>query len=280
MVTENAPAGLRSVLLRVEPGDQDALITELWQCGTLGIIEEADGLRAFFLEADLTAILGKFTGQIVETRAEGISAAPEFAKQDWDPIAVGRRFWIAPSWVEDSTPPERIRLAIDNPNAFGSGRHESTQLVLKALEELVPLKGTVLDIGCGSGILSQAAILLGAAKVFACDIHEDAIGSAQAQLPSGLFLGSADAVRSQTGDIVIANISAKVIDALAWELSRVTKPDGVLILAGFIQERTPMHFTPEQVTQQGDWLCWLCRADSISGDVRAPVSHAHPLQWW
>ncbi len=211
---------MQSILLRCEPCDREALVTELWEQGTAGILEEDRGLRAFFEDG---AAIEFFKDRTIEIRAEERPDPSDFPKQDWDPIAVGKRFWIAPSWVDGPTPPGRIRLAIESPNAFGTGRHESTQLALEALEEHVTACDVVLDIGSGSGILSQAAHLLGARKVFSCDIHDDAIAASQAQLRSHLFQGSADAIRGQIGDVVVANISAKVIDRLAWELNRISQ---------------------------------------------------------
>ncbi len=217
-------------------------------------------MRAFFDETpDIAMILDIFAGRTVEARAEVPPNLSDFPKQEWEPILVGARFWIAPSWVDQPTPPGRIRLAIDSSNSFGTGRHESTQLALEALEQQVTRGCTVLDIGTGSGILSQAALLLGAGKVFSCDIHEDAIASSKPQLQSRLFLGSAEAIATRAGDVVLANITAEVINALSWELTRITKPDGILILTGFIQGNTPTHFSPEKITKRGDWLCWLCR---------------------
>jgi ribosomal protein L11 methylase PrmA len=267
---------MQSILLRYEPCDRESLVTELWEHGTVGILEEVRGLRAFFEDG---AALQFFSGRMIEIRAEVPPDPSDFAKRDWDPIFVGKRFWIAPSWVDQPTAPGRIRLAIDSPNAFGTGRHESTQLALEALEEHVTTSDVVLDIGSGSGILSQAALLLGAGEVFSCDIHDDAIASSQAQLRSRLFQGSADALRSQTGDVVLANISTKVIDALSWELNRITKPNGLLILTGFIRENPPKDFSPERITERGDWLCWLCRPEAVGAGKRL-ASHSHSLEWW
>lgn len=256
-------------------------MTELWQHGTLGIIEEPYGLRAFFDDdVDLSSDLSAFADRTLEIRSELPPDPSDFPKQNWDPILVGNRFWIAPSWIDQPTPPGRIRLAIDNPIAFGTGRHESTQLVLEALEQYVSPTATVLDIGCGSGILSQAALLLGAREVFSCDIHTDAIASAMQQLHCRSFLGSADAIKDQIGDIVLANISAKVVDALSSELNRISKPDGILILSGFIRDNPPAHFSPEKITECGDWLCWLCRPQASRSVHAGPVSHTHSLQWW
>ena len=272
---------MQSILIQSAPSDQEEIITELWQHGTLGIIEESEGLRAFFDEtADLPSLFRIVSGRIIETRTELPPDPADFPKQDWDPILIGDRFWIAPSWVNQPIPPNRIRLAIDNPNAFGTGRHESTQLALEALEQHVTSASTILDIGCGSGILSQAALLLGARNVFSCDIHNDAIASAKPQLQPHLFLGSADSVRNQIGDIVVANISAKVIDALAWELNRITKANGLLILTGFIEDKLPTRFSPTRITERGDWRCWLCHPQPVTQDDVSSGARAHSLQWW
>jgi len=269
---------LRSILLRPQLSTEEALVTELWQHGTAGIIEEPDGWRAFFEDnPTLPAILEIFAGRIVAMRDEPEPDPADFPKQDWDPILVGKRFWIAPSWVDQPTPPDRMRLAIDSPNAFGTGRHETTQLALEALEQHLTPGETVLDIGSGSGILSQAALLLGARCIFSCDIHPDAIAASRSLLPSRLFLGTADAIRPQTGDIVLANISAKVVDALSWELKRITKPDGLLVLTGFLRDNPPIHFAPEKILERGDWLCWLCRPDETK---MLPKPYLQPLQWW
>ena len=269
---------MRSILFRADPAAHDALTTGLWQHGTLGILEEPEGWRAFFEDnANLSAILEGLGATVVSTRQEAEHTPPDFVKQDWDPILVGQQFWIAPSWVCHPTPPGRIRLTIDTGNAFGTGRHETTQLALEALEQYLTPGDTVLDIGSGSGILSQAALMLGAGGVFSCDLEPSAITASKPQLRSGLFLGTADAVRSLTGDIVLANISTKVIDALAWELKRVTKPTGLLVLTGFVHDNPPIHFAPEKVFHRGDWLCWLCRPDPTQS---LPKPYIHPLQWW
>lgn len=271
---------MQSILLRSDAAGQDSIITELWQHGTLGVIEEPTGLRAFFDNSrDLGDVLAFFAARTLETRTESPPDPANFPKQDWDPIIVGERFWIAPSWVDQPVPPDRIRLAIDNPNAFGTGRHESTQLALEALEQNLRSTDIVVDIGSGSGILSQAALRLGAGQVFSCDIHVDAINSTKAQLQPRLFLGSADAVRTQTADLVLANISAKVIDALSRELNRITKPNGLLVLTGFIRDHPPERFSPEKVTERGDWLCWFCRPQP-GAERDARVAQTHPLEWW
>ena len=272
---------MQSILLCPDPFDTDAIIAELWERGTSGIIEEVQGLRAFFEDTiDLSPILALYPHIAVEIRHENSSESSNFSRQGWDPILVGRSFFIAPSWVDQPTPAGRLRLTMDGTNAFGSGRHESTQLVLEALEQYLKPDGIVLDIGCGSGILSQAAALLGATHIFSCDIHPDSIGSTRSQPRSAAFLGSADAIRSHIGDLVLVNISARVLEALASELRRIAKPGALLILAGFIRDDPPKGFTPEKVFDSGDWCCWLCRPEGIAAREQTIPLQPYSAQWW
>lgn len=251
---------MQSILFNTDIRDRDALVTELWEHGTAGIIEEGKNLRAFFDDgADLQPIFHSYAGSILEKRREQAADLQQFERNDWDGILVGNKFFAAPSWANCPVPPGRIPLAIDTTVAFGTGRHESTQVAIEALERYLPTGATVLDVGCGSGILSAAASLLGAGQIISCDLDPNAVASTQQQVSSPVFLGSADAIRTAAADLVMANISAHVIDALAAELHRITKPDGLLVLAGFVRENTPKQWKPEHVLERGDWLAWICR---------------------
>jgi ribosomal protein L11 methyltransferase len=265
-----------SILIPSNPDDQDMLIAALWEQGTSGIIEELIGLRAFFDDAIDPAHLQFLKG---EFRRESEEPKASFALENWDPILIGERFFIAPPWVNPALPCGRLRLNIDAASAFGTGRHETTQLCLQALEKHLKPGACVLDIGCGSGILSAAAHLLNAGPIFGCDIHEDAMQSARLHVQSPLFLGSVDAVRPAIADLVLANISARILDHIAADLKRILRPAGLLILSGFIADNPPKHFHPVEETIQGDWLCWICRRDDIRpAAVIDPNSHSQ--DWW
>jgi ribosomal protein L11 methyltransferase len=203
-----------------------------------------------------------------------------FARENWDPIFIGERFMIAPPWVDTPVPAGRFRLTIDAATAFGTGRHETTQLCLEALERNLKTSTAVVDIGCGSGILCAAAQLLGARTIFGCDIHEDAIEAAGQHTRVPLFLGSADAVCTAASDLVLANISARVLDHIAADLKRILKPAGLVILSGFLRENPPKLFEPSQETQQGEWLCWVCRRDDIHPSADASDPNIHSPDWW
>jgi ribosomal protein L11 methyltransferase len=136
--------------------------------------------------------------------------------------------------------------------AFGTGVHETTQLCMEALERLLKPGMRVLDVGTGSGILAQAAGLLGAGKVYACDTDPVAV-----EIAGGGFIGSVDAVAAGSCDLVVANISPEAIVGLAPDLLRVLRPGGVLLASGFelrevrqVQTALP---PAREVRHKGNW---------------------------
>ena len=144
------------------------------------------------------------------------------------------------------------------------------------MERLISPESVVLDVGCGSGILSLAAELLGACRVISCDIDEDAIRLARGLASKEIFTGSADALSAECADVVLANISAVVLDRLAFDLRRVGKQQGKLVVSGFIEERLPLCYTPRESWKKGDWLCWVCGAEDVCAGGRG----FHPRKVW
>ena len=135
---------------------------------------------------------------------------------------------------------------------------------------------TTLDVGCGSGILSIAAR---AKSVFACDIEPNAVAVASRLPELELFAGSADAVKDGAADLVLANISTRVVDALAADLNRVTKSNGTIIISGFISGHEPRYFEPREILTDGDWQCWICDPNPLVATERAQVPR-HDPRWW
>lgn len=163
-------------------------------------------------------------------------------KKYYHAVNVGPRLTVCPSWEEPPT--GRTVLRLDPGMAFGTGTHETTRLCAALLEEYVRPGCTVLDVGCGSGILAICASKLGAASCFACDIDPNAvrIASENAALNrtpnvtcavSDLLAGVPDA----QFDVCVANIVADVIIRMASDIGAFMKPDGVLIVSGIIEER-------------------------------------------
>ena len=211
------------------------------------------------------------------------------AEEDWanawkahyHPLRIGRRFLVIPAWQTGHVRPEPGELAIvlDPGMAFGTGLHPSTQLCLRAMEEVVGPGQRVLDAGCGSGILSIAAARLGAASVDAFDIDPLAVDSTAAnaalndlQVPINVFgaAGPDDSPFWATGDgsrpawdTILVNILPHVIvELLRRGLHTYLAPGGRMILAGIIEEREPdlrsalaeRNLTVVNRLTEGDWL--------------------------
>ncbi len=165
---------------------------------------------------------------------------------------------MAPWDAAIAPPPGRLRLEIYPGMACGTGRHPATQLCLQAIERFVQPGARVLDVGSGSGILSDAARLVGAGSVIGCDIDADNVHIANERVRVPMFVGSADAVRSQWADVVIANIDAATLERIAPELERVRKPESTLILSGFPDWDMPEGFLPKEILSQEEWRCFIC----------------------
>jgi ribosomal protein L11 methyltransferase len=114
---------------------------------------------------------------------------------------------------------------------------------------------SVVDVGTGSGILSAAAALIGAAQVIGCDVDPEAIRIARQRVSIPMFIGSAGAIRSRSADVVIANIDAATIEDLAAEFARIRKSDSSLILTGFPEWDAPEGFNVKKILKREEWLC-------------------------
>ena len=171
----------------------------------------------------------------------------------YKPMAVGEKLWIVPEWEKDQTPPEGRTPVYLNPGlTFGTGNHASTQLCLMGLEEYVVPGQPVLDLGCGSGILSIAAMALGASSAVAVDIdpkavdvaYENAslngIGKDRYTVRAGDVLTD-QALVKELGErrypLVLANIVADVIMPLSAKAGEWMTRDGVFLCSGIIDTR-------------------------------------------
>jgi ribosomal protein L11 methyltransferase len=221
-----------SLEIRCAPECLDLLIADLWEQGCAGITElDGSAVRAFFEEASRREdLLTRYPEAVVssEEQHDWVQEARDLLQ----PMAVGERFFLVPEWRGDAAPAGRFRIAINPGLAFGTGVHETTQLVLEALEKYLLPGTTVLDVGTGSGILAEAAQLLGAKKVIACDIDADAVEIARRHV-ARCFTGSVGAVRAGATDLVMANISPEAIIELAPELMGRLRPGGILLASGF-----------------------------------------------
>ena len=180
-------------------------------------------------------------------------------KQDWEnewkkyykPFTVGKRLFVVPAWESADNPGGRIIFKNNPGSAFGSGSHQSTRLCMEALEQHVKSGDTVLDLGCGSGILSIISALLGANDVYGIDIDPNAIMVSRrnaelnnvgeiTRFDAGNVLSDPDnalGLKANAYSIVAANIVADVIMALAPGIKGLLCDDGVFIAGGIIDIR-------------------------------------------
>jgi ribosomal protein L11 methyltransferase len=201
-------------------------LPDLYEAGTLGIIEHDGWVEAFFETYETAANFGD------PHEAPDVDWVQQ-THDAWPPLLVGEKFFLVPPWCSEPTPPGRFRLEMNPGMQCGTGQHPCTQKCLEAMERIVKPGDFVLDVGSGSGILSIAARLLGAGRVIACDIDPEAYVD---------FIGSVDAVRSNSFDVVVANINEEVISAMRPDFERVAH---ARILSGFQNEH-------------GEWTCVVC----------------------
>ena len=173
-------------------------------------------------------------------------------KQHWQPDPVGNGLLILPAWLE--VPPEhgeRLVIRMDPGSAFGTGSHPTTRLCLEALEQAPPVEALVADLGCGSGVLGLAALGLGATAVVAADTDSLAVratgdnrelnGRSGDQLK--VSLGSVEALQEllegRRADLLLCNILAPVIEALAPGFDSLVAPEGRALLSGLLVDQAP-----------------------------------------
>jgi ribosomal protein L11 methyltransferase len=182
-------------------------------------------------------------------------------KEHYHPLPLGERVVVRPSWRDYTPTGDQVVIELDPGMAFGTGLHPTTRNCVRLVEQAVRPGDRVLDVGCGSGILSLAALKLGAASALALDVSSVAV---EATAENARLNGLADRVDARlatlegadseaylplppevaflgaeigTYDLVLANIIARVIGQLAPALLRATRPGGLLIASGIIEER-------------------------------------------
>ena len=203
-------------------------------------------------------------------------------KQYFKPLTVGQKLLIKPSW--ESVPENETRriLEIDPASSFGTGQHNTTQLCLELIEKHLKEGDTLLDLGCGSGILSIAAVLLGASAVKAVDIDFNSVKIARENAEKNhisvdiysAYCGNIiedDNLVSQLGtgyNIVCANIVADVLIAMSGKFKGFLEKNGILIVSGIIDSRkdevldviSSLGFELIEVNEREDWVAAAFRA--------------------
>ena len=201
-------------------------------------------------------------------------------KKFYKPMEIGERLLVVPQW-ETAKDNGRVRLVLNPGLTFGTGSHATTRLCLQTLDKYIRGGEKVLDLGCGSGILSIAALVLGAKEAFACDIDEkcvdvayenaalNGVGKDRYTVRWGDVLTDR-ALQAQLGggyDIVVANIVADVIIGLSGRVRPFLKEGGLFLCSGIIDERAEevlaqLRADGWTVMERHDsegWYSFLCR---------------------
>ena len=173
----------------------------------------------------------------------------EIEEQDWvrltqsqfSPIRISARLWIVPSWCVGPHDPSAISITLDPGLAFGTGTHPTTRLCLEWLDQHMMPGRSVIDYGCGSGILAIAAAKLGAASVKGFDIDMQAVSASRYNAERNGVIATflqVDEPNPPPADVVMANIISNPLKALAPLLAKLTAPGGTLILSGILSSQT------------------------------------------
>lgn len=204
------------------------------------------------------------------------------SEEDWadkwkaffKPTPVGERLFVRPVWVDDYDPGNRAVLNIEPGAAFGTGTHDTTRLCLETLDKIIKDGDTVLDIGCGSGILAISSMLLGATEAFGVDIDQLAVKTAKEngemngfREPQLKFVCGdlADKVTKQY-DVVVANIVADIIILFSTQVRAFMKSGAKFIASGIIDTRADEVVSALQNAglklteriEHGGWVCLVC----------------------
>jgi len=239
------------------------------------VFAEPGAQAAFWERCRLTALfpIGADVSAVLERSGVAALGASidRLADADWvaltqaqfEPIRAGERLWIVPTWHEPPRPGD-VNIVLDPGAAFGTGSHPTTRMCLAWLETNVRAGDTVLDYGCGSGILGIAALKLGAARAAGIDVDPLALEAARYNSRrNGVALEVLDAERSLEGTfrITVANILANPLRMLAPVIASHTQPEGRIALAGILDDQAAdvaRAYQPwaaiEVVARDGPWV--------------------------
>ncbi len=271
--------------------DYSNLETEAWEIAHIDLIDEdllgknrEESIIHIYLEEDMNPseavsfISQRLQEENVSYKIETDGCSEEDWADKWKayfkPTPVGNRLFIRPTWIDDYDAGDRAILNIEPGAAFGTGTHDTTRLCLQVLDEIVTTEDTVLDIGCGSGILAIAAMLLGAQKGFGVDIDPVAVKTA---VENGKMNGiSEENLQFVCGDladkvtekysIVVANIVADIIKLFSTQVRAFMLPGAKFIASGIIDTRADEVCESLENAglkiirriENGGWVCLVC----------------------
>ncbi|MBA2709959.1 MAG: 50S ribosomal protein L11 methyltransferase [Tatlockia sp.] len=198
---------------------------------------------------DQEGIAEKAQSKISSQNDHLLFSIKEIADQDWErawmadfkPTCFGQRLWICPTWIEPPEP-EAVNLILDPGLAFGTGTHPTTSLCLNWLDQAELSNKTLIDYGCGSGILALAALKLGATKAFGVDIDEQALlatqnNAANNSVSSEQLIIDFPQTLQKPVDLIIANILLAPLLKLGKKFRELLKKTGILVVSGILDEQ-------------------------------------------
>lgn len=246
-------------MLEPQPGE-----TPLWEQIKVEVLFE-QSKNPEHLITELQQQLAKQTLDNIETTFIKDQVWERAWMDRFRPMAFGNRLWIYPTHIPPSDN-NTINVLLDPGLAFGTGTHPTTALCLRWLDNQNLENKTVLDYGCGSGVLAIAAAKLGAKKVYASDIDSQALTATHSNaelntVEKKLEILPSDQLPTLDFDIVIANILSNILIELSSLLSNMVKPNGYLVLSGILNEQeksivdafqNQFVFSPSK--QQEQWL--------------------------
>lgn len=240
----------------------------------------AAAVSGFIAEgSDIMPVLEQLKLLLPEADVEVVSVEQSDWANNWKkyykPIRVGKSIVIKPSWEPYEKQDGDVVVELDPGMAFGTGTHETTRMCMELLERFVTPETTVLDVGCGSGILSITSLLLGAKSIVGVDIDPVAVdvavenGERNGFCPPRYVIKKGNLADEIEGmfDIAVANIVADAIKMLAPDVKRFIKPEGYFICSGIIEDRiddvkeclNSLGYNIIEVLRQGEWAAMLCR---------------------
>ena len=214
-----------------------------------------------------------------DARVEVISVNEDDWANNWKkyyhPIHVGKNLVIKPSWIDYEKQENDIIVELDPGMAFGTGTHETTRMCMAHLEKYINENSRVLDVGCGSGILSITSLLIGAKEVTGVDIDPVAVKVAiengainnfkapQYNIKRGNLVDEAEGKY----DVIVANIIADVIIGVCGDVRQFVADDGVFISSGIIVDRkedvkkafAENGYTIIEEVEEGEWVSFVCK---------------------
>ena len=218
-----------------EPGEPTSSV---WQHNLVNALFESNANVSGILQACCDELgLAALPQHKIETLAENDWV--RITQAQFDPIRISDRLWIVPTWHEP-TDPAAINIALDPGLAFGTGSHPTTRLCLRWLDSNIKGGETVLDYGCGSGILAIAAMKLGADNAIGVDVDAQAVVASRDNAEANHVRADfylPDGVMLKQYDVVVANILTNPLRALAPLLASTTQTSGRIVLSGILAEQ-------------------------------------------